>query len=124
MSKKSKRISSTEGSKKFMDIRKFQDALADKKLNPYIDISNPDKVLIHFVEEVGEFVKAYRKSGFSEGFCEPERAKKFSEELGDIMILLAFLAESVDVDLQQAVLDKLRANIENKKFFGSLESFS
>jgi len=122
MSKKSKRISSTEGSKKFMDIRKFQDALADKKLNPYIDISNSDKVLIHFVEEVGEFVKEYRRSGFSEGFTS-EASKKFSEELGDIMILLAFLAESVDVDLQQAVLDKLRANIENKKFFGKLESF-
>jgi NTP pyrophosphatase (non-canonical NTP hydrolase) len=109
-----------------MDIRKFQDALADKKLNPYIDISNPDKVLIHFVEEVGEFAKAYRRGGFSEGLrgSEATEAKvQMSEELGDIMILLAFLAESVDVDLQQAVLDKLRANIENKKFFGRLENF-
>lgn len=105
-----------------MNIRKLQDALSDKELNPYIDISNPDKVLIHFVEEVGEFVKEYRKCNFSEGFTSGA-SKKFSEELGDIMILLAFLAESVDVDLQQAVLDKLRANIENKKFFGKLENF-
>jgi NTP pyrophosphatase (non-canonical NTP hydrolase) len=97
-----------------MDIRKFQNALADKKLNPYIDISNPDKVLIHFIEEVGEFAKAYRR----------DNIENMSEELGDIMILLAFLAESVDVDLQQAVLDKLRANIENKKFFGKMEDFS
>jgi NTP pyrophosphatase (non-canonical NTP hydrolase) len=97
-----------------MDIRRFQDALADKKLNPYIDISNPDKVLIHFVEEVGEFAKAYRR----------DNIENMSEELGDIMILLAFLAESVDVDLQQAVLDKLRANIENKKFFGKMEDFN
>jgi NTP pyrophosphatase (non-canonical NTP hydrolase) len=97
-----------------MDIRKFQDALADRKLNPYIDISNPDKVLIHFIEEVGEFAKAYRRDNLEE----------MSEELGDILILLAFLAESVDVDLQQAVLDKLRANIENKKFFGKMEDFN
>lgn len=89
-------------------IRGLQLLLVKKEFNPYIDIDNSDKVLLHLVEEIGELIKSYRKNGIY--------SESFNEELGDCMILLCFFASSTHTDLEGVTLNKLRKNINLGKF--------
>lgn len=101
-----------------ISLREIQKLLVHKAFNPYIDIKNSDKVLIHLVEEIGEICKAHRLINLDK--------KKLKEELGDTVILLCFYAESVKIDLEHETLMKIKDNIEkgkfepNKKFLKSL----
>lgn len=86
-------------------LRKLQNLLTNKAFNPYINIDNPDKVLLHLIEEIGEVVSAYRKN-----------YSNLKKELGDVVILLCFFAESVKIDLEHETLTKISENIDKGKF--------
>jgi NTP pyrophosphatase (non-canonical NTP hydrolase) len=73
--------------------------------NPYIDIKDSNKVLLHLVEEVGELVKAARK-----------QEDNIKDEVGDVFILLSFYCSSIGIDLSSAVLNKIKKNIKEGKF--------
>ena len=75
--------------------------------NPYIDIKDSNKVLLHFIEEVGELVKAARYPGLK---------GKIADEVGDVVILLSFYCSSIGIDLSDAVSSKIKKNIECGKF--------
>jgi len=75
--------------------------------NPYIDISDSNKVLLHFIEEVGELVKAARYPGLK---------GNIANEVVDVVILLSFYCSSIGMDLSEAVSDKIKKNIECGKF--------
>jgi NTP pyrophosphatase (non-canonical NTP hydrolase) len=62
-----------------ISIGELQNLLSNKEFNPYINIDNPDKVLLHLLEELGEAIHSYRKY-----------EQNLHYELGDIMILLCF----------------------------------
>lgn len=94
-----------------MEIRELQNLLNNRDFNPYIDISNSDRVLIHLIEEIGELVKIHRK-----GIHNNENIKNMSFELGDVLILLVFYASSKNFDLEQSLINKLRYNIQTKRF--------
>lgn len=96
-----------------ISIRELQNLLTNKAFNPYLDLNNPDKVLIHLTEELGEVCKAYRKYGIS--------SKEFDNELGDVQILLAFFASATNTDLQNVTLLKIMENITLGKFQPSQE---
>ena len=76
-----------------------------KGFNPYIDIKDSNKVLLHLVEEVGELVKAARK-----------QTDNIKDEVGDVVILLSFYCSSAGIDLSDAVSSKIKKNIECGKF--------
>jgi len=93
-----------------LTLEQLQTLLTDPKaLKPYIDIDNEVKVFLHFIEEVGEFSDAWRRD-------DKERLK---EEIGDIQILLLFLAESLDINLEEVTISKIKKNIQNGKFGGA-----
>ena len=89
-------------------LLELQNLLCKKEFNPYINIENQDKVLLHLVEEIGELVKSYRKNGIY--------SQQFNEELGDCQILLLFFAISTHTNLQGVTIDKIRDNISKGKF--------
>lgn len=91
-----------------ISLEELQNLLSNKNFNPYIDVSNIDKVLLHLIEEIGELVKVYRKEGIY--------SDKFNMELGDCQILLLFFAISTHINLEAITLDKIRMNIADKKF--------
>lgn len=94
-------------------LRKIQNILT-RGDNPYIDISNRDKVLLHYVEEIGELVKEVRKY-----IITPEYKRDFGKiikELGDNQILLCFVASALKTDLETATKIKIRENIREGKF--------
>lgn len=90
---------------KLVDLRRIQRVLIDGN-NPYIDINNIERVLIHLCEETGEICKAYRKRD-REGLA---------KEMGDLIILACFFAESVGLDLEECTIDKIKENIKDGKF--------
>lgn len=90
-----------------MNLRDIQKLLVNKAFNPYIDIYNSGKVLIHLVEEIGEVCKAYR---------EPFNDALLKRELGDCVIMLLFLASSLGFDLEECTLEKIKENIDKGKF--------
>jgi len=96
-----------------MRIREIQNLLTNKGFNPYIDITNPDRVLIHLLEESGEITKVHRKLIFNN---EHSKIIEMKKEIGDLFILLCFYASSVHVDLQSAIFDKITENIQKGKF--------
>lgn len=87
-------------------IEELQNLLSKKEFNPYISISNPNKVLLHLIEEIGELARALRKHDLTNS----------NEELGDCMILLCFFAESIGESLECATLEKIRKNIKTGRF--------
>jgi NTP pyrophosphatase (non-canonical NTP hydrolase) len=87
-------------------IRDLQRILVEGN-NPYIFLSDSQAVLLHFAEETGELLGAYRKK---------YGINTLRNELGDCMILLCFVAESLGIDLQSATLDKIDENIKKGKF--------
>ena len=91
-----------------ISILELQNLLTIKEFNPYIDIYNSDKVLLHLIEEIGELVRSYRKNGIY--------SKEFNNELGDCQILLCFFASSTHTNLEGVTLEKLRFNCETKRF--------
>lgn len=92
-------------------LREIQNLLMNKEFNPYIDIEDTDKVLIHLVEEIGELARSHRKRIISEVL----------KEIGDCQILLLFYAESVGLDLETATLQKIKDNIQKGKFIPTKE---
>lgn len=96
-----------------VSLEELQNLLAKKEFNPYIDIDNSDKVLIHLFEELGELAKAYRKFGIY--------SNEFNEELGDCQILLLFFALSTYTNLENVTLNKIRKNITTRRFKPSQE---
>ena len=89
-----------------ISIDELQNLLAKKEFNPYISIDNPDKVLLHLIEELGELARGLRKKDLTNA----------EEELGDVQILLCFFAESIGESLESCTLDKLRKNLRTKRF--------
>jgi len=71
----------------------------------------PDKFLL-FVEEVGELAKAMRIALGMYGEKAKESQKRFAleEEFADVLNYLLDLANSFDVDLEQAYREKHRVN--------------
>lgn len=65
---------------------------------------------MHYVEEVGELVKAVRKWKTNDDF------DKIVSEIGDQLILLCFVSSSLSIDLQSATECKIKENIREKKF--------
>ncbi len=91
---------------KEISIRTLQKLLTNKSFNPYIDIKNQDKVILHLAEEIGEFISVYRKGLIVE----------MKHELGDIQILLAFVCSSLGYDLEDCLMNKLKWNINTGRF--------
>lgn len=89
-----------------MDLKELQRCLGSGQ-NPYIDVIQYNKVLLHYVEEVGELIKALRKR---------QPKEEIERELGDNMILLCFVAESLQLDLDECTRRKIAENIEKGKF--------
>lgn len=87
-------------------LRELQDILMNKEFNPYIDIGNSDKVLIHLVEEIGELAKAHRKANIF----------NTRKELADCQILLLFYAESMKIGLEHVTCLKILDNVKTGKF--------
>jgi NTP pyrophosphatase (non-canonical NTP hydrolase) len=74
--------------------------------HPYVPLSEPDKVLLHLVEEVGELARENRRVGSSfEGGKD-----NLANELADVVIMSALYAISIGVDLEDAVVRKLEQN--------------
>ncbi len=90
-----------------MDLKEFQQeavGLVDVIDEKY-EMKHDDKfTLMHLMEEMGELAREIhnketnRKGGMDKGNLE--------EEFGDLLILLAKIAENNDVDLQKAVQKK------------------
>ena len=89
-----------------MDLKELQRVLGSGQ-NPYIDIKDPKSVLLHYVEEVGELIKALRKN---------KPIEEIEKELGDNMILLLFVAESLKLDLDHCTRVKIADNVAKGKF--------
>jgi NTP pyrophosphatase (non-canonical NTP hydrolase) len=89
-----------------MNIKELQQTLT-KGENPYIDIDNPQAVLLHYVEEVGELIRSLRKN---------KPIEEVKKELGDNMIMLLFVAASLKLDLEECTQLKIQDNINKGKF--------
>jgi NTP pyrophosphatase (non-canonical NTP hydrolase) len=96
-----------------LTIEELQNLLKNKDFNPYISIDNPELVLLHLIEEIGELARALRKKDL----------RNKEEELGDCMILLCFFAESIGESLEYCTLEKIRKNIITKRFIPSEKKF-
>jgi NTP pyrophosphatase (non-canonical NTP hydrolase) len=88
-----------------MNIRKLQIALTNGE-NPYTHISDVKGVLNHYVEEVGELMRAVRKGELD----------AIQKELGDQLIMLCVVSSSLGIDLQTATIEKIENNIKQGKF--------
>jgi len=89
-----------------MDLKELQRCLGSGQ-NPYIDIQDPKTVLLHYVEEVGELIHKLRKD---------RPITEIKNELGDNMILLCFVAEALQLDLDECTRKKIAENIAKGKF--------
>lgn len=89
-----------------------------KKLQAYIwhwnkeqgfNITDPSKKLVMLMEEVGELAKATRKvAGLK--FTDTTTQTNIRDELADVQIVLLGLAGILDVDLFDAVVEKVDKN--------------
>jgi NTP pyrophosphatase (non-canonical NTP hydrolase) len=112
-----------------LTIEGFQQMLVSGH-NPYIDIKNPDKVLLHLVEEVGEVARTHRHlqkdniEGFQQMLVSGQNPyidiwnerTKLEMEIGDVAILLSFYASSMNVNLAEAIHQKILMNIQTGRF--------
>lgn len=96
-----------------ISIEELQKLLAHKEFNPYLNVDNQDKVLLHLIEEIGELVRVYRKHGIY--------SDEFNDELGDCQILLLFFSISTHTSLEGVTLNKIRKNINTKRFIPTKE---
>ena len=77
---------------------------------------SPRDIMLLMVEEVGELAKALRKYiGLKIDSEKADRYAAVSDELADVLIYLLDLADSCDIDLYQAFLDKEKKN--HKRFW-------
>jgi len=73
----------------------------------------PKDLLIALMSEVGELADLYRWLNTTEletALCNPEKKTKIAEELADIFSFLIILAYKQDIDLLEALSDKLEKN--------------
>jgi NTP pyrophosphatase (non-canonical NTP hydrolase) len=79
------------------------------------------------VGELGELVLWKQEAETVSQLKDPAFLQRVKEELADIQIFLLYLAESTDVDLAEAVKDKLILNAEKypvDKSFGSAAKYT
>jgi len=94
-----------------ISLREIQELLTNKAFNPYIFIDNPNSVFLHLLEEIGELTKEHNNM-INKG----DNFNKLKKELGDVIILLCFYAESMNIDLEHETLMKIKENILKGKF--------
>jgi len=93
------------------DIKDLQDEL--RKIHEERDwdqFHNPKDLLIALVSEVGELADCYRwlnEEELKNIHNDPEKKKEVEGELADIMMFLLILSRKANVDLTQAVRDKI-----------------
>ena len=75
--------------------------------------NTPKEIVFAMVSEVGELTECYRwlnEHESSKLHLDPAKKQKIEEEIADIMIYLISLAHQSNVDLKQAIHQKLEKN--------------
>lgn len=86
---------------------------------------NPKDLAISLSLEVAELLENFQWSSSEEAI--EKRMSNIKEELADVLIYSVLFAESAELDLDEIILDKLKAN--NKKYpiekaFGKKEKYT
>ena len=98
-----------------VDFKSFQKAVEHMVMSKGFSSESPRDVVLLLVEEVGELARGVREeTGLKVRRRVTARRKRISEELADCLIYLADLANLSDVDLRQAVQDKLAKTSSTK----------
>lgn len=84
-----------------IDIRQIQDEIYDNKTAKGFSTTNVEKEFNLTYAELAEAYESYRKQDGG-----------VAEELADVLIFVLSLGRMLDVDLEQALHDKLRKNRE------------
>ncbi len=74
---------------------------------------NPKDLVVALMSEVGELAECYRwlsSEEIANLHADPVKKKKVEEEVADIFMYLLTLAYKLDINLDQAILDKLEKN--------------
>ena len=85
------------------EIRDLQTALSIERVNRGF-VTDPVKLQILLSEEIGEMSSEIKKL-WSENYDEFDR-RRLGYEIADVFVLLAAIAEQVDIDIEQAVAEK------------------
>ena len=75
--------------------------------------NTPKEIIFAMVSEVGELTECYRWLNAEESqklHLDPSIKQKIQEEIADIMIYLISLASKTNVDLKEAIMQKLEKN--------------
>jgi len=114
-----------------MDIKAIQHSLqsfADER--NWEQFHNPKNLAMALSGEVGELLEIFQWLTADQAARVPEQAElkqKVSEELADIALYLLRLADKVQVDLEQAVGEKMRKNAEKypaERVYGSAKKYN
>ena len=97
-----------------MDLDKYKSKIrefADER--DWDQFHNPKNLSMALSAEIGELLDIFQwlTSDQSKNLSDKD-LKLAKEELGDIMIYLIRLSDKLDIDLEQAVIDKIKINEE------------
>lgn len=87
--------------------------LAFQRERDWEKYNTPKEIVFAMVSEVGELTECYRwlnEHESSKLHLDPSKKQKIEEEIADIMIYLIALANRTNVDLKEAILQKLEKN--------------
>lgn len=86
---------------------------------------NPKDLAISISLEAAELLENFQWSGTDLNV--PEKSKKIADELADVLIYCALMADAMELDMTEIVLDKLEKNSEKysvDKAFGSSKKYT
>lgn len=97
-----------------MSLRELQDLLADfARARDWEQFHTPKNLAMALAGEVGELLEIFQWLDPEESAAlmrSPEQAKAVAEEMADVLSYLLRLADVLDIDLAQALRDKMEIN--------------
>ena len=86
-----------------MEMADLQAAIVAKRAERGF-VTDPIKLCVLLTEEVGELAQLIKRT-WSPNYATPANSE-FAEECGDVLVILAAIAQAYDIDLEAAVAEK------------------
>lgn len=108
------------------DIKQLQSAiLAFRDARNWKQYHNPKDLALSLSLEASELLENFQWKTSEEAIT--EKAESIREEIADVAVYLLMLCDAVDVDLEQAIADKMEKNAVKypvDKAFGKREKYT
>ena len=92
------------------DLARLTDLIRDFSVErDWVQFHDPKSLVLALVGEVGELAELVQwlpADSAAEHFADPDRHRRASEEIADVLVYLLRLADVLGVDVLQATLDK------------------